>query len=199
MAKDWSERISSPAVRREFMGESIDSYTRRRALRVFAGTWNANGKAPGTSVELETWICRGGVKRGEPADVVVIGFQEIVPLNVGKVLAVEDSAMTELWEDRVDDALNGERSRQEATRRRGVMEEYDPTSLATTMETKTKMETKTETNVKWVSFDGGDVVEDLHGGAIREGSRDASMNDRTRREGHGEPEYRPVAQKQLVG
>jgi hypothetical protein len=203
LAKDWSERISSPAVRREFMGESIDSYTRRRALRVFAGTWNANGKAPGTSVELETWICRGGVKRGEPADVVVIGFQEIVPLNVGKVLAVEDSAMTELWEDRVDDALNGERSRQEATRRRGVMEEYDPTSLATTMETKTKMETKmetkTETNVKWVSFDGGDVVEDLHGGAIREGSRDASMNDRTRREGHGEPEYRPVAQKQLVG
>ena len=83
------------------------------------------------------------------------------------------------------------------------MEEYDPTSLATTMETKTKMETKmetkTETNVKWVSFDGGDVVEDLHGGTIREGSRDASMNDRTRREGHGEPEYRPVAQKQLVG
>ena len=24
LAKDWSERISSPAVRREFMGESID-------------------------------------------------------------------------------------------------------------------------------------------------------------------------------
>ena len=42
-------------------------------------------------MELETWICRGGVKRGTSADVVVIGFQEIVPLNVGKVLAVEDS------------------------------------------------------------------------------------------------------------
>ena len=190
LAKDWSERISSPAVRREFMGESIDSYTRRRALRVFAGTWNTNGKAPGPSVDVNSWIRRGGMRDGDPADVVVIGFQEIVPLNVGKVLAGEDSAMTELWEDRVDDALNGERSRQEATRRRGAMQEYDSDVGMTSSPG------EAETSTRWVSFDGGDAVEDLRGGAIRE-STSASVNERAR--GRGEPEYRPVAQKQLVG
>ena len=55
---------------------------------------------------------------------MAVGFQEIVPLNVGKVLVGEDSAMTEAWERVLDKALNGSAANQPATKRRGVLSDY---------------------------------------------------------------------------
>ncbi|GAA0169043.1 ligase [Lithospermum erythrorhizon] len=48
--------------------------------RVFVATWNMAGKSPPNNLRLEEWL-----HTSPPADIYVLGFQEIVPLNAGNV------------------------------------------------------------------------------------------------------------------
>lgn len=45
------------------------------------GTYNVNGRKPAEGTELGAWL-----RAGEGADVVAVGFQEVVPLNAGNVM-----------------------------------------------------------------------------------------------------------------
>jgi phosphatidylinositol-bisphosphatase len=65
--------------------------------------WNTNGKSPPPRLDISQWLDAAA----ERPDIVVVGFQEIVPLTPGKVLAVEDSAATAEWETIIAQALNG--------------------------------------------------------------------------------------------
>lgn len=186
LTREWSERIGSALVREEFGKESIDSYTTRHGLNVFAGTWNTNGKAPKKDVELGEWLSKGG-RDGGGADVLVIGFQEIVPLTPGKVLAVQDSGMTEMWEGLIDKALNGSNANHPSAARRGARVDEPSTSQ---FDGSFSPAATASTN-GWVSFDEpanrvGDGGLDGFGGASTGGSK-------------GAPAYLPVAQRQLVG
>lgn len=186
LTREWSERIGSALVREEFGKESIDSYTTRHGLNVFAGTWNTNGKAPKKDVELGEWLSKGG-RDGGGADVLVIGFQEIVPLTPGKVLAVQDSGMTEMWEGLIDKALNGSNANHPSAARRGARVDEPSTSQ---FDGSFSPAATASTN-GWVSFDEpanrvGDGRLDGFGGASTGGSK-------------GAPAYLPVAQRQLVG
>ena len=106
LTKDWSNRIKNPKVRSAFLKQSIESYTTKHDLNVWTGTWNTNGKSPPGGLDISQWL---DVSDKKP-DVVVVGFQEIVPLTPGKVLMQEDSVATAEWEAIIDRTLNGKGS-----------------------------------------------------------------------------------------
>ncbi|XP_019455574.1 PREDICTED: type I inositol polyphosphate 5-phosphatase 8-like [Lupinus angustifolius] len=68
---------------------------------MFVGTWNVGGKSPNNGLDLRAWL-----KSPSPADIYVIGFQEIVPLNAGNVLGPEDSGPVSKWLGLISEALN---------------------------------------------------------------------------------------------
>ncbi|KAJ7977075.1 Type I inositol polyphosphate 5-phosphatase [Quillaja saponaria] len=71
------------------------------SLRMFVGTWNVGGKSPHDGLNLRDWL-------GSPAqaDIYVLGFQEIVPLNAGNVLGAEDNGPAAKWLSLIRQALN---------------------------------------------------------------------------------------------
>ncbi|XP_020549472.1 type I inositol polyphosphate 5-phosphatase 8-like isoform X2 [Sesamum indicum] len=70
-------------------------------LRMFVGTWNVGGKYPHDGLDLNDCL-----KTKEPAEIYVLGFQEIVPLNAGNVLGPEDCGPAEKWLSLIRRALN---------------------------------------------------------------------------------------------
>ncbi|GAB2282348.1 Type I inositol polyphosphate 5-phosphatase 4 [Dionaea muscipula] len=60
--------------------------------RIFVATWNVAGKSPPAHLNLEDWL-----HTSPPADIYVLGFQEIVPLNAGNVLGTEDNGPAKKW------------------------------------------------------------------------------------------------------
>ncbi|KAJ1281085.1 hypothetical protein BS78_04G281100 [Paspalum vaginatum] len=110
---------STPAVRKSFSDRHcttrienltlscLDSPMRpnsnvdTREYRVFVGTWNVGGKPPDSSVNLEEFLQIEGLP-----DIYVLGFQEIVPLNAGNVLVVEDNEPAAKWLGLIYQALN---------------------------------------------------------------------------------------------
>ncbi|KAJ0045760.1 hypothetical protein Pint_03691 [Pistacia integerrima] len=59
---------------------------------VFVATWNVAGRSPPSNLSLEDWL-----HASPPADIYVLGFQEIVPLNAGNVLGAEDNGPAKKW------------------------------------------------------------------------------------------------------
>lgn len=56
-------------------------YSKSNPLRVWAGTWNANGKL--VEEDVKTWIKNDGLRL---YDMYVLGLEEMVPLTVSSVL-----------------------------------------------------------------------------------------------------------------
>ncbi|XP_078442444.1 type I inositol polyphosphate 5-phosphatase 4-like [Wolffia australiana] len=69
--------------------------------RIFVGTWNVGGKSPPPYLNLDDWL-----HTSLPADLYVLGFQEIVPLNAGNVLGTEDNAPARKWLSLIATTLN---------------------------------------------------------------------------------------------
>ncbi|KAK6791957.1 hypothetical protein RDI58_011038 [Solanum bulbocastanum] len=81
--------------------QSTQPATMIKNIRVFAGTWNVGGKTPNHGLNLEDFLQVEG-----SADIYVLGFQEIVPLNAGNVLVSEDSEPAARWLALISHALN---------------------------------------------------------------------------------------------
>ncbi|GAA0165195.1 phosphatase [Lithospermum erythrorhizon] len=69
--------------------------------RVFVATWNVAGKSPPNNLNLQEWL-----HTSPPADIYVLGFQEIVPLNAGNVLGTEDNGPAKKWLSLIRRTLN---------------------------------------------------------------------------------------------
>ncbi|KAL3517599.1 hypothetical protein ACH5RR_020188 [Cinchona calisaya] len=69
--------------------------------RMFVATWNVAGKSPHSHLNLEDWL-----HTSPPADIYVLGFQEIVPLNAGNVLGTEDNGPARKWLALIRKTLN---------------------------------------------------------------------------------------------
>ncbi|XP_020104149.1 type IV inositol polyphosphate 5-phosphatase 7-like [Ananas comosus] len=69
--------------------------------RIFVATWNVGGKSPPSHMNLEDWL-----HASPPADIYVLGFQEIVPLNAGNVLGTEDNGPAKKWVALIRKTLN---------------------------------------------------------------------------------------------
>ncbi|EFJ26342.1 hypothetical protein SELMODRAFT_97137 [Selaginella moellendorffii] len=77
--------------------------------RVMTATWNVAGRSPPSDLDVESWL--GATTEEELADIYVIGFQEVVPLNAGNVLGGEhEGAATIKWDNLISRALNRSKS-----------------------------------------------------------------------------------------
>ncbi|CAL4961705.1 unnamed protein product [Urochloa decumbens] len=72
-----------------------------RELRICAGTWNVAGRLPPDDLDIQEWL-----DMEEPADIYVLGFQEIVPLNAGNIFGAEDNRPVAKWENIIRETLN---------------------------------------------------------------------------------------------
>ncbi|KAK9266939.1 hypothetical protein L1049_027198 [Liquidambar formosana] len=76
-------------------------YIKPKDVRVTIGTWNVAGRLPYEDLEIDDWLCMN-----EPADIYILGFQEVVPLNAGNVFGAEDSRPIAKWEAIIRRTLN---------------------------------------------------------------------------------------------
>ncbi|KAJ7972761.1 putative Type I inositol polyphosphate 5-phosphatase [Quillaja saponaria] len=83
---NWS---NSDWVQQDFEAAQV---TYVNSYRIFLATWNVAGKSPPSYLNLEDWL-----HTSPPADIYVLGFQEIVPLNAGNVLGTEDNGPARKW------------------------------------------------------------------------------------------------------
>ncbi|PAN32612.1 hypothetical protein PAHAL_5G499800 [Panicum hallii] len=95
---------SAPYKLRRTNSETLRAqYINTKELRVCVGTWNAGGRAPPEDLDIAEWLGTGG--DAEPADIYVLGFQEVVPLNAGNVFGAEDGRPALAWESVIRGAL----------------------------------------------------------------------------------------------
>lgn len=78
-----------------------DSKPEKSDLSMFVGTWNVGGNSPNKDLDVRDWLTTSS-----PADIYVIGFQEIVPLNAGNVLGTENKSPAAKWLSLIHEALN---------------------------------------------------------------------------------------------
>ncbi|KAK4342933.1 hypothetical protein RND71_038749 [Anisodus tanguticus] len=88
--------IEQPKLEKE-----ASTLTDHQNLRMFVGTWNVGGKSPHEELNLGDWL-----NSTAPADIYVLGFQEIIPLNAGNVLGPEDNGPAAKWLSLIRQALN---------------------------------------------------------------------------------------------
>ncbi|VAI49261.1 unnamed protein product [Triticum turgidum subsp. durum] len=93
-----------------------------REYRVFVGTWNVGGRPPNSSLNLEDFLQIEGLP-----DIYVLGFQEIVPLNAGNVLVVEDNEPAAKWLALIYQALNKPQQQQAQQDQPSSGDELSPT------------------------------------------------------------------------
>ena len=74
----------SEAVREQFLQTPASEYTNYQGLRMMAGSYNVNGRAPPQDADLRDWLAIGLDK----PDLVAVGFQELVPLSASNVVRV---------------------------------------------------------------------------------------------------------------
>ncbi|KAM7472654.1 hypothetical protein LguiA_010837 [Lonicera macranthoides] len=70
-------------------------------LRVFSATWNVGGISPHSGLNLDDFL-----QVHDQSDIYVLGFQEIVPLNAGNVLVIEDNGTAAKWLSLISQSLN---------------------------------------------------------------------------------------------
>ncbi|XP_038688266.1 type IV inositol polyphosphate 5-phosphatase 9-like isoform X2 [Tripterygium wilfordii] len=68
---------------------------------IFVGSWNVGGIVPSEDLDMEDWL-----DTHNPAEIYVLGFQEIVPLNAGNILASENRKISMRWNNIISQALN---------------------------------------------------------------------------------------------
>ncbi|XP_031477450.1 type IV inositol polyphosphate 5-phosphatase 7-like isoform X1 [Nymphaea colorata] len=96
-----SKRISEIHRRPNFEFDTACQVTDVQEYRLFVATWNVGGKSPPNHLSLDDWL-----HTSPPADIYVLGFQEIVPLNAGNVLGAEDSGPAIKWLALIRKTLN---------------------------------------------------------------------------------------------
>ncbi|XP_020584017.1 type I inositol polyphosphate 5-phosphatase 4-like isoform X2 [Phalaenopsis equestris] len=99
-----TERLSKMNTDRYQRGKidcDVSEVTETQEYRIFAATWNVGGKSPPSYLNLEDWL-----HTSPPADIYVLGFQEIVPLNAGNVLGAEDNGPAKKWVALIRKTLN---------------------------------------------------------------------------------------------
>uniref|UniRef100_A0ACD5W762 Uncharacterized protein n=3 Tax=Avena sativa TaxID=4498 RepID=A0ACD5W762_AVESA len=84
-----------------FSSPSSTASTHIEAFRVFAATWNVAGKTPDMELNLNDFL-----PSDDHSDIYVLGFQEVVPLNAGNVLVIEDNEPAARWLALINQALN---------------------------------------------------------------------------------------------
>ncbi|KAL2455975.1 DNAse I-like superfamily protein [Forsythia ovata] len=89
-----------PRLRRRNSETFRSQYINTKKIRICAATWNVGGRVPPDDLDLDDWL-----DINEPADLYVIGLQEIIPLNAGNIFGAEDSRPVSKWENIIRENL----------------------------------------------------------------------------------------------
>ncbi|XP_078438936.1 type I inositol polyphosphate 5-phosphatase 1-like [Wolffia australiana] len=76
-------------------------YITAKEIRICVGTWNVGGIFPPDNIDINEWLFQE-----RPADIYVLGFQEVVPLNLGNILGFSDDRSVKGWEISIRKKLN---------------------------------------------------------------------------------------------
>ncbi|XP_057980985.1 type I inositol polyphosphate 5-phosphatase 10 [Malania oleifera] len=101
---DSSEAQSNSEIESAFLsglGTPMPNGQDTQPFRVFVATWNVGGKPPHSGLNLDDFL-----QVHDQSDIYVLGFQEIVPLNAGNVLVVEDNEPAAKWLALINQSLN---------------------------------------------------------------------------------------------
>ncbi|KAL8514275.1 hypothetical protein ACS0TY_013408 [Phlomoides rotata] len=90
-----------PRLRRRKSETFRAQYINTKEIRICAATWNVGGRVPPDDLDLDGWL-----DIDDPADIYVIGLQEIIPLNAGNIFGAEDSRPVSKWENIIRETLN---------------------------------------------------------------------------------------------
>ncbi|KAL8487042.1 hypothetical protein ACS0TY_023655 [Phlomoides rotata] len=90
-----------PRIRRRKSETFRAQYINSKEIKICAATWNVGGKIPPDDLDLD-----GLLNIDEPADVYVVGFQEMIPLNAGNIFGAEDNRPAIKWENLIRETLN---------------------------------------------------------------------------------------------
>lgn len=94
-----NEAVNSELKRR------LDEYTTTKQIRIWAGTFNLNGKTRGVSEDLSPWLLGHLGDSDEDPTLVAVGFQEIVELSPQQIMST-DPNIRGIWEEAVIRTLN---------------------------------------------------------------------------------------------
>ncbi|GAB4855222.1 hypothetical protein Ancab_023847 [Ancistrocladus abbreviatus] len=99
--KNRARPINSEA--QKFSGLSTEMLAAEsiKTLRVFVATWNVGANPPCSELNLDDLL-----QVHDESDIYILGFQEIVPLNAGNVLVIEDSEPAARWLALINQSLN---------------------------------------------------------------------------------------------
>jgi hypothetical protein len=98
---DRMPKKNADCIRRGRTESDVSRLTEVQDYRIFASTWNVGGKSPSKGLDLDEWL-----HSSPPADIYILGFQEIVPLNAGNVLGTEDNVPAKKWVSLIRRTLN---------------------------------------------------------------------------------------------
>jgi len=80
-------------------------YTSSKAIRIWCGTFNLNGKSQGALEDLSPWLCSNFGRSRSAPEIMAVGFQEIVELSPQQIMST-DPARRIAWEKAVKKTLN---------------------------------------------------------------------------------------------
>lgn len=87
-------------IRRQLL-EREPKFTNPKTLRIFASTWNVNGKKP--AVPLDPWLWDDKTSKSPP-DIFIIGLQEAQSLSGLSVMTTDDTRGT-AWREKIEARL----------------------------------------------------------------------------------------------
>ncbi|KAG8980080.1 inositol polyphosphate 5-phosphatase, partial [Tulasnella sp. 427] len=90
---------------RAILKERVAEYSSRKSLSIFAGTYNLNGRPP--TEPLHPWLFPDSENTSlalTRPDILVVGFQEIVPLNAQQIIQADPAKKRE-WEAQIQKTI----------------------------------------------------------------------------------------------
>ncbi|KAL7154571.1 hypothetical protein ABFS83_03G010300 [Erythranthe nasuta] len=90
-----------PRLRRRKSETFRAQYINTKEIKICAATWNTGGSVPPDDLDVDGWL-----DIDDPADIYVIGLQEIIPLNAVNIFGAEDNRPVSKWEDIIRETLN---------------------------------------------------------------------------------------------
>ncbi|KAI1942334.1 Inositol-1,4,5-trisphosphate 5-phosphatase 1 [Ophidiomyces ophidiicola] len=99
----------SDLVRSELAGK-LREFTFTKTVRIWAGTFNANGLQYNRTEDLGVWLHAHITEPSEEPAIVAVGLQEIVELNPQQIMSTDPGSL-KTWEEEVRNVLDKETSR----------------------------------------------------------------------------------------
>ncbi|KAL2866794.1 SacI domain and endonuclease/exonuclease/phosphatase family protein [Aspergillus lucknowensis] len=94
-----NDLVSSELARR------ASEYTSKRAINIWTGTFNVNGRVQGSDIDLSPWLFPKANEQHADPMIFSVGFQEIVALSPQQIMSTDPSTRKS-WEIAVIDCLN---------------------------------------------------------------------------------------------